>query len=77
MGYGWSYITHGYLHKNTNMTKKVKSEYIGQYVTIYNGNFETSFTVTEETANEAEYLFEDAEPKSKKYKAVENESNEA
>ena len=67
------------------MTKKVKSEYIGQYVTIYNGNFETSFTVTEETANEAEYyisrglgyLFEEVEAKSKKYKAVENESNEA
>ena len=76
---------HGYLHKNTNMTKKVKNEYIGQYVTIYNGNYETSFTVTEETANDSEYyiskglgyLFEDAEPKSKKYKAVENESNEA
>lgn len=73
---------HGYLHNNM---KKVKNEYIGQYVTIYNGNFETSFTVTEETANEAEYyisrgleyLFEDAEPKSKKYKAVENEGNEA
>ena len=70
-----------------NMTKKVKNEYIGQYVTIYNGNFETSFTVTEETANEAEYyisrglgyLFEEveAEPKGKKYKGVENESNEA
>ena len=69
------------------MTKKVKSEYIGQYVTIYNGNFETSFTVTEETANEAEYyisrglgyLFEEveSEPKGKKYKGVENESNEA
>ena len=69
------------------MTKKVKNEYIGQYVTIYNGNFETSFTVTEETANEAEYyisrglgyLFEEVEvePKGKKYKGVENESNEA
>ena len=66
------------------MTKKVKSEYIGQYVTIYNGNFETSFTVTEETANEAEYyisrglgyLFEEveSEPKGKKYKGVENEA---
>jgi hypothetical protein len=42
--------------------------------------FETSFTVTEETANEAEhltsvglgYLFEEveAEPKSKKYKGI-------
>ena len=70
-----------------SMTKKVKNEYLGTYVTIYNGNFETSFTVTEETANEAEhltsvglgYLFEEveSEAKSKKYKAVENESNEA
>ena len=66
--------------------KKVKNEYIGQYVTRYNSlGFETSFTVTEETAEQAEhltsvglgYLFEDAEPKSKKYKAVENEGNEA
>ena len=65
--------------------KKVKNEYIGQYVTIYNGNYETSFTVTEETANDAEYyiskgleyLFEESEAKSKKYKAVENEGNEA
>lgn len=74
---------HGYLHNNM---KKVKNEYIGQYVTRYNKlGFETSFYVTEETANEAEhltalglgYLFEEAEPKSKKYKAVENESNEA
>ena len=55
-------------------------------MTRYNSlGFETSFYVTEETANEAEhltalglgYLFEEAEPKSKKYKAVENESNEA
>ena len=73
---------HGYLHNNM---KKVKNEYIGQYVTIYNGNYETSFTVTEETANDAEYyiskgleyLFEESEAKSKKYKAVENEGNEA
>lgn len=74
---------HGYLHNNM---KKVKNEYIGQYVTRYNKlGFETSFYVTEETANEAEhltalglgYLFEESEPKSKKYKAVENESNEA
>lgn len=66
--------------------KKVKNEYLGQYVTRYNSlGFDTSFTVTEETAQEAEYLtsvglgylFEEAEPKSKKYKAVENESNEA
>ena len=61
-----------------NMTKKVKSEYLGTYVTIYNGNFETSFTVTEETANDAEYyisrgleyLFEEVEPKSKKFKGI-------
>ena len=68
------------------MTKKVKNEYLGQYVTRYNPlGFETSFTVTEETAEQAEhlislglgYLFEEVEPKSKKYKAVENESNEA
>jgi len=66
--------------------KKVKNEYLGLYMTRYNSlGFETSFTVTEETAEQAEhltsvglgYLFEDAEPKSKKYKAVENESNEA
>lgn len=64
--------------------KKVKNEYIGQYVTRYSKlGFETSFTVTEETANEAEhltslglgYLFEDAEPKSKKYKGVEPDAN--
>ena len=74
---------YGYLHNNM---KKVKNEYLGQYMTRYNKlGFETSFYVTEETANEAEhltalglgYLFEEAEPKSKKYKAVENESNEA
>ena len=71
-----------------SMNKKVKNEYLGQYITRYNPlGFETSFTVTEETANEAEhltsvglgYLFEEveSEAKSKKYKAVENESNEA
>jgi hypothetical protein len=70
------------------MKKKVKSEYLGQYITRYNPlGFETSFTVTEDTANQAEhltsvglgYLFEEveSEAKSKKYKAVENESNEA
>ena len=83
MGYGSYFITHGYLHKNM---KKVKNEYLGLYMTRYNSlGFDTSFTVTEETAQEAEYLtsvglgylFEDAEPKAKKYKAVENESNEA
>ena len=77
-----SYITLGYLQNNM---KKVKNEYIGQYVTMYNGNYETSFTVTEETANDADfytsrglgYLFEDAEPKSnKKYKGVEDANTE-
>ena len=70
------------------MTKKVKNEYIGQYMVRYNPlGFETPFTVTEETAEQAEYLtsiglgylFEEVEvePKGKKYKGVENESNEA
>ncbi len=77
-----SYITLGYLQNNM---KKVKNEYLGQYVTMYNGNYETSFTVTEETANDADfyisrglgYLFEDAEPKSnKKYKGVEDANTE-
>lgn len=67
-----------------NNMKKVKNEYLGQYVTRYNKlGFETSFTVTEETAEQAEhltslglgYLFEDAEPKSKKYKGVEPDAN--
>jgi hypothetical protein len=64
------------------MNKKVKNEYLGQYITRYNPlGFETSFTVTEDTANEAEhltsmglgYLFEEveSEAKSKKYKGVE------
>ena len=77
-----SYITLGYLQNNM---KKVKNEYLGYYVTMYNGNYETSFTVTEETANDADfytsrglgYLFEDAEPKSnKKYKGVEDANTE-
>lgn len=63
--------------------KKVKNEWLGQYVTMYNGNYETSFTVTEETANDAEYyiskgldyLFEESEPKSKKFKGVEPDAN--
>jgi len=65
-----------------SMTKKVKNEYLGNYITRYNPlGFETSFYVTEETANEAEhltsvglgYLFEEveSEAKSKKYKGVE------
>lgn len=83
MGYGSYFITHGYLHKNM---KKVKNEYLGLYMTRYNSlGFETSFYVTEETAQQAEYLtsvglgylFEDAEHKGKKYKGIENESNEA
>ena len=64
------------------MKKKVKSEYLGQYITRYNPlGFETSFYVTEEMANQAEhytsiglgYLFEEveSEAKSKKYKGVE------
>lgn len=72
---------HGYLYNNM---KKVKNEYLGQYMTRYNSlGFETSFYVTEETAEQAEhltslglgYLFEDAEPKSKKYKGVEPDAN--
>jgi len=61
---------------------KTKSEYLGQYVTMYSKlGFDTSFTVTEETAKEADYLtsvglgylFEEveSEPKSKKFKGVE------
>ncbi len=64
------------------MKKKVKNEYLGQYITRYNPlGFETSFYVTEEMANQAEhytsiglgYLFEEveSEAKSKKYKGVE------
>lgn len=64
--------------------KKVKNKYIGQYMIRYSPlGFQTSFTVTEETAKEAEYLtamglgylFEEAEPKSKKYKGVEPDAN--
>ncbi|NBW36250.1 MAG: hypothetical protein EBR30_14755 [Cytophagia bacterium] len=65
--------------------KKVKTEYLGQYVTMYNNlGFDTSFIVTEETANDADfytsrglgYLFEETEPKSKKYKGVEDANTE-
>jgi hypothetical protein len=67
------------------MTKKVKSEFIGKYITVYLNGREVSFTIAEETANEAEFwiekgighIFEDAEPKSKKFKGVEPESDEA
>lgn len=83
MGYGWYYITHGYLHKNTNMTKKVKSEHIGKYITVYLNGREVSFTITEDTANEADFwtergighIFEEVEPKSKKFKGVEPDAD--
>ena len=59
---------------------KVKTEHLGTYITMYNGNFETSFTVTEETAKDHKYytskglgyLFEESTPKAK-YKGVDNE----
>ena len=59
---------------------KTKTEHLGKYITMYNGNFETSFTVTEETANDHKYytskglgyLFEESTPKAK-FKGVENE----
>jgi len=61
------------------MTKKVKSEYIGKYITVYLNGREVSFTIAEETANEADFwtekgighIFEEVEPKSKKFKGVE------
>ena len=67
------------------MTKKVKSEYIGKYIIVYLNGREVSFTIAEETANEAEFwiekgighIFEESEPKSKKFKGIEPESNEA
>ena len=59
---------------------KVKTEHLGTYITMYNGNFETSFTVTEETAKDHKYytskglgyLFEESTPKAK-FKGVEIE----
>ena len=59
---------------------KTKNEHLGKYITMYNGNFEISFTVTEETAKDHKYytskglgyLFEESTPKVK-YKGVENE----
>jgi len=59
---------------------KTKNEHLGKYIVMYNGNYETSFTVTEETAKEHKYytskglgyLFEESTPKVK-YKGVENE----
>ena len=65
--------------------KKVKNEYLGQYMVRYNPlGFETPFTVTEETAEQAEYLtsiglgylFEEVEPKIKKYKGIENDDSQ-
>ena len=58
---------------------KTKSEYLGKYITTYSNNFETSFTVTEETAKDHKYytsiglgyLFEETAPKVK-YTGVEN-----
>ena len=58
---------------------KTKNEHLGKYITTYSGNFETSFTVTEETAKDHKYytsiglgyLFEEATPKAK-YTGVEN-----
>ena len=59
---------------------KTKNEFLGQYITMYNGNYETTIEVTEEIAKEHKYytsmglgyLFEESTPKVK-YKGVENE----
>ena len=59
---------------------KIKTKHLGDYITMYHGNFETSFTVTEETAKSHKYytskglgyLFEESTPKAK-YKGIENE----
>jgi hypothetical protein len=67
------------------MSKKIKSEYMGQYVTVYLNGREVSFNISEETANDADFwtnnglghIFEEVEPKSKKFKGVEPESDEA
>jgi hypothetical protein len=67
------------------MSKKIKNEYMGQYVTVYLNGREVSFNISEETANDADFwtekgighIFEEVEPKSKKYKGIEPESNEA
>jgi hypothetical protein len=64
---------------------KIKSEHLGSYVTIYNSKgFETSMYVTEDMAQDHEYyssvglgyLFEVEEPKTKKYKGVEDAKTE-
>jgi hypothetical protein len=62
---------------------KTKNEYLGKYITTYSNNFETSFTVTEETAKDHKYytsiglgyLFEETAPKVK-YTGVENTKKE-
>ena len=59
---------------------KIKNEYLGQYITTYNGNYENTIEVTEEMAKDHKYytsiglgyLFEESTPKVK-YKGVENE----
>jgi hypothetical protein len=59
---------------------KIKTEFLGTTLTTYHGNYERTFTVTEETAKEHKYytsiglghLFEESTPKAK-YKGVENE----
>ncbi len=58
---------------------------MGQYVTVYLNGREVSFNISEETANDADFwiekglghIFEEIEPKSKKFKGIEPESNEA
>lgn len=40
------------------MTKKIKSDFIGKYITVYLNGREVSFTITEDTANEAEFWTE-------------------
>jgi hypothetical protein len=37
------------------MSKKIKSEYMGQYVTVYLNGREVSFNISEETANDADF----------------------
>jgi hypothetical protein len=67
------------------MSKKIKNEYMGQYVTVYLNGREVSFNISEETANDADFwiekglghIFEEIEPKSKKFKGIEPESDEA
>jgi len=59
---------------------KTKNEFLGTSVTTYHGNYQRTFTITEETAKEHKYytsiglgyLFEEKAPKVK-YKGVENE----